>query len=236
MATTRAVRRHYLVKRGLQLRYVSIIVLSMLLASCLTGTLLYLDIWGAVIPEFSEARLAEKLEIAGHLRDYEVSRGLHEDHPELRLFREAQLLSGHEQAVVANVLRAANLRVLPKVGLLLLVIALAGILLSHRIAGPVHRFITSARALGRGDLTAMFSLRKDDELGDLAAALDDMARSLRKPLAHIRASIGEVTKDLHALSQAESLSAQDRRRIAALSARLAGVRQDLAAFTLERPQ
>ena len=44
MATTRAVRRHYLIKRGLQLRYVSIIVLSMLLALSVTGALLYLDI------------------------------------------------------------------------------------------------------------------------------------------------------------------------------------------------
>ena len=176
------------------------------------------------------------MEIAGHLRDYEVSRGLHEHHPELRLFREAQLLSGHEQAVVANVLRSANLRVLPKVGLLLLVIALAGILLSHRIAGPVHRFITSAHALGRGDLTAMFSLRKDDELGELAIALDGMARSLRKPLARIRASIGELTEEINTLSQADSLGAQHRRRIAGLQARLADLRQELAAFTLESPQ
>jgi len=233
MSTARHHRTRYLVRQGLQLRYLSVIVVSMVLASLVTGSLLYFDIWSTVIPEFSQARLAEKLEIAGHLHDYESARGIRQEHPELRLFHEAQLLSGHEQAVVANVLRSANTRVLPKIIILAALIAMASLLMSHRIAGPIYRFIASARAMGRGDLTVKFSLRKDDELSDLADALDQMARALRKQIAQASASAQEMSQALEILTHADNTTPEDRRRFVSLKSRLAKIQQDLSVFTLE---
>ncbi len=232
-STVRHHRTRYLVRKGLQLRYVSVIVVSMLLACLVTGTLLYLEIWGSVIPEFSQARLAEKLEIAGHIHAYESARGIREEHPELRLFHEAQLLSGHEQAVVATVLRSANTRVLPKIAVLVVLIAIASLLISHRIAGPVHRFVASTRAMGRGDLTVTFSLRKDDEFGDLAEALDQMARAFRKQIAEASASARTLSEALETLARAEDTTPEDRRRLANLKTHAARIQQDLSMFTLK---
>ena len=233
MSTVRHHRTRYLVRKGLQLRYLSVIVVSMLLASFVTGALLYLDIWGSVIPEFSQARLAEKLAIASHIHAYESARGIQEEHPELRLFREAQLLSGHEQAVVANVLQSANARVLPKIAVLVALIAMASLLISHRIAGPVYRFIASARAMGRGDLTVRFSLRKDDELSDLAEALDQMARTFRRQIADASASAQGILEALETFARAEGATPEDRRRLANLKSHAARIQQDLSVFTLK---
>lgn len=232
-STVRHHRTRYLVRKGLQLRYLSVIVASMLLACLVTGTLLYLEIWGSVIPEFSQARLAEKLEIAGHIHAYESARGIREEHPELRLFHEAQLLSGHEQAVVATVLRSANTRVLPKIAVLVVLIAIAGLLISHRIAGPIHRFVASTRAMGRGDLTVKFLLRKDDEFGDLAETLDQMARAFRKQIAEASASARTLSEALETLARAEDLTPENRRRIANLTTHAAKIQQDLSMFTLK---
>ena len=55
-------------------------------------------------------------------------------------------------------------------------IGLAGmvifILLSHRIAGPLHRFEKSLKDMGSGDLTFRVNLRKTDQLAELKKGLN----------------------------------------------------------------
>ncbi|HEX8121605.1 MAG TPA: HAMP domain-containing sensor histidine kinase [Solirubrobacteraceae bacterium] len=64
-------------------------------------------------------------------------------------------------------------------GAIALIIALAaGLLLASRLARRIKVLETTARRVARGDMTVRFPVDRDDELGQLAASLDDMQRQL----------------------------------------------------------
>jgi len=64
-------------------------------------------------------------------------------------------------------------------GLIALVVAMiAGYLLARRLIGRVQRIESVARRVADGDFTARFPTGDDDELGNLARALDDMQTQL----------------------------------------------------------
>lgn len=225
-------RRRYFIKARLQLRYMTVITLCMLLASFFVGFLLYFGIWGAVIPEFSEVKLAEKLEIASRMRDYEqVRRGIQED-KSLGIFREAKLLSAHEKAAVADILKAANLMLIPKLIILILLIAFASIFISHKIAGPIYRFERQAKVIGEGDLTLKFKLRKGDELQDLGLALEKMGGSLRNKIKDVLVSINELSAGLEKLSETAGEGTESMRIISSLRTNLDQLEKDLAFFKI----
>jgi signal transduction histidine kinase len=89
----------------------------------------------------------------------------------------------------------------------LLVLALLSIPLARSISAPLERLADMTRAFGAGQLSARSGLKSDDEIGDLARALDDMAvrvvelrktekellanvsHELRTPLARIRMAL-----------------------------------------------
>ncbi len=225
-------RRRYFIKAGLQLRYMSTIILCMLVASLVAGYLLYFGIWSAVIPEFSEVKLAEKLEIASRMRDYEqVRRGIQEDKT-LSIFREAKLLSAHEQTVVANILKTANLKLIPKLIIFVLAVAFASIFVSHKLAGPIYRFEKEAKAIGEGDLTVKFKLRKGDELKELADALEKMVGFLRSKIANALRSVKDISDGLEKLSLKAGESAEDKRTILSIKTGLSKLEEGLSSFRI----
>lgn len=54
-----------------------------------------------------------------------------------------------------------------------------GILLSHRVSGPVYRFIQVAKQVATGDLSQVIRLREKDELQELRGQLNEMLDGLR---------------------------------------------------------
>lgn len=52
--------------------------------------------------------------------------------------------------------------------------------LSHKIAGPMYRFQQIFTRIGAGDLEAPTHLRENDQMKELASALDDMLVQLRQ--------------------------------------------------------
>ena len=229
MKKTNYERRSYFINAGIQLRYMSVIVVSMLVASFVTGFVLYFGIWGAVIPEFSTESLANKLETASRLRDYEQVRMRMPENKELSVFKEAKLLSDHEQGVVAGILASANLKLIPRLLAVILVMAVASIFISHKIAGPAYRFNRSAVSIAEGDLTTKFNLRKDDEFKDVAESLEKMAGSLRKRIGGVLSSANEISRGLDKLQG----TAEDKRLISELKAGLTALEKELSAFKLK---
>ena len=89
----------------------------------------------------------------------------------------------------------------------LVVLALGSVPLVRSIVAPLERLTATARAFGRGDLSARTGLRRADQVGELARAMDDMAErldtlrkaerdllanvshELRTPLARIRVAL-----------------------------------------------
>ena len=66
-----------------------------------------------------------------------------------------------------------------KMFLYLFLIILTGVYISHRFAGPVHRFEKSAQIAAAGDLTHRVALRTGDELHELQEEFNAMMASLQ---------------------------------------------------------
>jgi methyl-accepting chemotaxis protein len=65
-------------------------------------------------------------------------------------------------------------------GLLVILIGFAGIVVTHRVAGPVHKMKRQIREVGRGHLEIPSKLRRGDELVDFFEAFEKMVVSLRE--------------------------------------------------------
>ncbi|HEV7554884.1 MAG TPA: HAMP domain-containing sensor histidine kinase [Kofleriaceae bacterium] len=103
--------------------------------------------------------------------------------------------------------------VLPCGAIMLLLIGFASLWFSRRLARPLEQLAVAARKFGAGDMTARAQLERDDELGDVGRAFDDMAErtasvmmaqrqlmadvshELRTPLARIRVALELVAED-----------------------------------------
>lgn len=82
--------------------------------------------------------------------------------------------------------------------LLLLVIGMgmAGIVVTHKIAGPIFKMKRQIRAVGEGNLSIPHKLRKGDELVDFFEAFHDMVVALR---AHQAEEIQKLDKAIAAI-------------------------------------
>jgi two-component system, OmpR family, sensor kinase len=103
--------------------------------------------------------------------------------------------------------------VLPLVLGVLVVVGAASLWFSRRLVRPLGELAGAARRFGGGDTTARARLRRDDELGDVGRAFDDMAdrtaallsaqrqlmadvsHELRTPLARIRVALELAVED-----------------------------------------
>ncbi len=76
-------------------------------------------------------------------------------------------------------------------------IGLVGLIfISHKIAGPLYRFEESLKAIGAGDLTHTFTLRKKDQLGELAETLNGFTSSVETRVLDIKKNLHEITRIL----------------------------------------
>lgn len=89
------------------------------------------------------------------------------------------------------------------------IIAAARLLIfSHKIAGPLYRFEKSVETIGAGNLNLRVRLRSQDQLQDLAHAMDEMAGDLKMRIQAIKAQVdrlGRVTAGNGGSAQAELL-------------------------------
>jgi signal transduction histidine kinase len=67
-----------------------------------------------------------------------------------------------------------------------LVNILVGVVVSHRIAGPVYRLKQSMHRMAEGDVSFLIHLREQDELQDLKDEFNDMISSVRDRLKDLR--------------------------------------------------
>ncbi|MDD5424063.1 MAG: methyl-accepting chemotaxis protein [Candidatus Omnitrophica bacterium] len=206
-------RRSFFVDPGLQLRYMAAIILCMLLASFLTGVLVYFGVWGGAVSELSEWKIAGKLAAASRLKDYDGQKfGIPaESMPNFHL-KEARMLSADGQNAVLYVLNDTNGQLMTVALIMAAVIGAASIFLSHRIAGPVSRIEKSVNAMTGGNLTSSFRLRKGDELKGLSVKLDDMAEIFRRKIEVSVNSLDEIIKDADKLSPSQVKAKADEAR------------------------
>jgi signal transduction histidine kinase len=86
--------------------------------------------------------------------------------------------------------------VLPLGAGVLVVVAGATLWFSRRLVRPLDQLADSARRFGAGDTTARAKLSRDDELGDVGRAFDDMADRTETLIRSQRQLMGDVSHEL----------------------------------------
>ncbi len=77
---------------------------------------------------------------------------------------------------------------------ILLAVALVFVLIRTQVVTPLKRLVSVANCLARGDMTRRLNLRKQDELGWLAASIDEVSRSLNQVLSDVESKSDELAR------------------------------------------
>lgn len=86
--------------------------------------------------------------------------------------------------------------VLPMCAAILLLVGAASIWFSRRLARPLDQLAGAARKFGAGETTARANLARNDELGDVGRAFDEMADRTANVLAAQRQLMADVSHEL----------------------------------------
>ncbi|CAN5923038.1 hypothetical protein BH11MYX3_BH11MYX3_20680 [soil metagenome] len=86
--------------------------------------------------------------------------------------------------------------VLPLGAVILLVVGAASVWFSRRLAQPLDQLATAARRFGEGDISARAKLEREDELGDVGRAFDEMAERTSAVMQSQRQLMGDVSHEL----------------------------------------
>lgn len=78
----------------------------------------------------------------------------------------------------------------------------AGVYLSHKIAGPLFRFVMCAREVANGNLRIQVNLRKGDEMRELESAFNDMTERVRGVVREDRVRLEEIISAAKVIEEA----------------------------------
>jgi signal transduction histidine kinase len=86
--------------------------------------------------------------------------------------------------------------VLPLGTMILVLVGIASVWFSRRLAKPLDQLARAARRFGAGDTTARASLTRADEVGDVGRAFDEMADRTATVLRSQRQLMGDISHEL----------------------------------------
>ena len=86
--------------------------------------------------------------------------------------------------------------VIPLGAMILVLVGLASVWFSRRMARPLDQLAVAARRFGSGDTAARANLTRDDEVGDVGRAFDEMADRTASVLHSQRQLMGDVSHEL----------------------------------------
>ena len=86
--------------------------------------------------------------------------------------------------------------VLPLGAMILVLVGIASVWFSRRLAHPLDQLANAARRFGAGETTARANLHRADEVGDVGRAFDEMADRTARVLHSQRQLMGDVSHEL----------------------------------------
>ncbi|MBF0215524.1 MAG: hypothetical protein HQL30_00870 [Candidatus Omnitrophica bacterium] len=110
-----------------------------------------------------------------------------------------KLANVYPQGRLVYIYKQANLTLLFRLALITPIFIVTGIMLSHRIAGPIYRICSYVNELTTGDYSKGIILRKKDELKQIAEKLVALRDSLRKRDEERKKVTGDLIKKLEEL-------------------------------------
>ena len=80
-----------------------------------------------------------------------------------------------------------------------IIIFIVSVMYSHQTAGPAYKLEKSIRRISEGDLTFQVSLRRNDNLKELATALNDVTSKFRETLAKAKTLSEDISSKLESV-------------------------------------
>jgi nitrogen fixation/metabolism regulation signal transduction histidine kinase len=188
--------RNYLLDPHFQLKYASYGAGIALVISVGLGVLLWRSSEQIIAQsqasvELGEEVLAESRKVSDVVAMNIVKDPIYSENPSLKVAFEADAkLQGEKQSRQQAQLRSqaeelqrqrsqVGLVLIGALALLVAALWFAGIIVTHKVAGPLYKMKRQIRALERGSLQVPTPLRKGDELKEFFDAFNDMVRALR---------------------------------------------------------
>ena len=110
-----------------------------------------------------------------------------------------------------------------------IILLLAGYLTHRSITKPVKKGVEFARAIESGDLTARVNINQNDEIGDLARSLENMAGKLNEMVSNISDSAERLTATSNEINKRSSDLSEGAGNQAGSSQQLASSMEEMAA-------
>ncbi len=194
MNKTQERRRILLVDRKTQLRYVGIITATVLSINVLVGFCIYFSVWSSLNAEYSKIAIGQKIQVAERMTSYEAVReGRPTPEVSKNVDHEADLLSDHLLGQLKDSFRVAQIKLVPIVFLLLLVVIFESIAMSNRIAGPIYHAEKSLEKLSSGDLTDRTQFRKKDEFKTLSEKLNKVSDQWNYHISALKRQFSKIS-------------------------------------------
>lgn len=114
---------------------------------------------------------------------------------------ESRSLSLVEKQVVADQFLSIHARAWPAILIVFVLLGIHSLIVSHRIAGPLHRFRCSLKAIADGNLSMPAIIRQNDYLVTEAETINEMIGSLRAKIEDIQEQCTEMHQVLSDLRQ-----------------------------------
>jgi methyl-accepting chemotaxis protein len=132
-----------------------------------------------------------------------------------------------EQTRAARTLLSLHQSVWPAIGVVIVIMSVLSIFITHKIAGPVYRLKKVLAEVAAGKLGVTITLRKNDDLQDLAAGLNVVVGDLREFVTTLKADHEVLSRCLGELEEQAALADQGEAG-RELLARLQASRQSMA--------
>lgn len=120
-----------------------------------------------------------------------------------------KLANVYPQGRLVSIVNIVNFRILLSIILVSPLVALIGVFLSHRIAGPIYRIERFLGSMAAGDLSERITLRKYDELTTLAGGINRLADSLVSVINGQKERVSKVSAELESLKKASEVTSAD---------------------------
>jgi len=120
----------------------------------------------------------------------------------------------------------------PAVIFVLLILGAHSVLVSNKIAGPLHRFQRMFEKIRNGDLSHTMTIRKGDYLMSEQTKITGMMNALREKIERIRGEQGEMEQALKELRRllGDTMNAEARASFASLEEHHRRLKEDIAFF------
>ena len=120
-----------------------------------------------------------------------------------------KLANAYPQGRLMSIVKLVNFRIFLSVLLVTPLVALIGVFLSHRIAGPIYRMEKFLNNLALGDLTGRIVLRAKDELITLANGINFVVDSMKSNIVEQKAALSKSHLELANLKKARDAKPAD---------------------------